>query len=107
MEKDNRLPIELKDKSLAEQSKREKEKLVNRLKRIEGQVRGIQKMIEDERYCVDILIQISAIQAAMKKVGLTLLENHTKGCVAKAMRSGDGDVAITELLEVLNQFSKS
>lgn len=107
MEKDNRLPIELKDKSLAEQSKREKEKLVNRLKRIEGQVRGIQKMIEDERYCVDILIQISAIQAAMKKVGLTLLENHTKGCVAKAMRSGDGDEAITELLEVLNQFSKS
>lgn len=107
MEKDNRLPIELEDKSLAEQSKREKEKLVNRLKRIEGQVRGIQKMIEDERYCVDILIQISAIQAALKKVGLTLLENHTKGCVREAMRSGDGDEAITELLEVLNQFSKS
>lgn len=107
MEKEKRLPIELENKSLAEQSKREKEKLVNRLKRIEGQVRGIQKMIEEDRYCVDILIQISAIQAAMKKVGLTLLENHTKGCVREAIYSGDGDEAISELLEVLNQFSKS
>lgn len=61
------------------------EKVVKRLKRIEGQVRGIQKMIEENRYCVDVLIQISAVQAALNKVGFSLLERHTNHCVAKAI----------------------
>ncbi|MGG3990210.1 metal-sensing transcriptional repressor, partial [Bacillus smithii] len=52
------------------------ESLIKRLKRIEGQVRGVQKMVEDNRYCIDILVQISAIQAALKKVGFNLLERH-------------------------------
>ena len=62
-----------------------------RLKRIEGQVRGIQGMVEDERYCIDILTQISAIQAALDKVALGLLDDHAKHCVV-----GAGDAASRE-----------
>lgn len=85
----------------------EKNKLLNRLKRIEGQVRGIQKMIEDDRYCIDILVQISAINAALKKVGFNLIERHTKHCVSSAIQSGNGDESIEELLKVMEQFTKS
>jgi DNA-binding FrmR family transcriptional regulator len=84
----------------------EKRAVVNRLKRIEGQVRGIQKMVEEDRYCVDILVQISAINAALKKVGFSLGERHAKHCVSSAVKSGEGDEAIEELLEVMKQFSK-
>ncbi|KGX85759.1 metal-sensing transcriptional repressor [Pontibacillus litoralis] len=84
----------------------EKEQLLNRLKRIEGQVRGIQKMIDEDRYCVDILVQISAINAALKKVGFTLLEKHTNHCVADAIHKGNGEEAIDELMKVVQQFSK-
>lgn len=85
----------------------EKSAVMNRLKRIEGQVRGIQKMIEEDRYCVDILVQISAINAALKNVGFSLMERHTKHCVSHAVKSGDGNEAIDELMEVMKQFSKS
>ncbi len=64
----------------------EKQRLINRLKRIEGQVRGIQKMVEEDRYCVDILVQITAINSALKKVGLNLLKDHTHHCVADAIK---------------------
>ncbi len=101
------LPIKLEQTAIVLKNQEEKEKIVNRLKRIEGQVRGIQKMIEDDRYCVDILVQLSAANAALKKVGFTLLEQHTKGCVASAVRSGDGEDAIEELMKVIHQFSKS
>lgn len=84
----------------------EKEKLINRLKRIEGQVRGLQKMIEEDRYCIDVLIQISAIQAALKKVGFNLMERHTKTCVTNAIQEGHGDHHIEELMKVIQQFSK-
>ncbi|WP_062047069.1 metal-sensitive transcriptional regulator [Bacillus sp. JCM 19034] len=84
----------------------EKTQLLNRLKRIEGQVRGIQKMVEEDRYCVDILIQISAIQAAMKKVSLNLMENHTKHCVKGAIKKGEGDEVISELMEVIEKIVK-
>ncbi|MFD1039673.1 metal-sensing transcriptional repressor [Virgibacillus byunsanensis] len=87
-------------------SKDEKEAVVNRLKRIEGQVRGIQKMIEEDRYCVDVLVQISAINAALKKVGFSVAERHTKHCVSSAVKSGEGNEAIDELMEVMKQFSK-
>ena len=59
----------------------DKEQLLNRLRRIEGQVRGIERMVEDDRYCVDILTQIAAIQAALDKVGLGLLDGHVQHCV--------------------------
>lgn len=84
----------------------EKKAIVNRLKRIEGQVRGIQKMVEDDRYCIDILVQISAIQAALKKVGLSITERHMKHCVANAVETGDGERAIEELIDVMKQFAK-
>ena len=61
-----------------------KEQLLTRLKRIEGQVRGVEGMVEDERYCVDVLTQISAIQAALDKVALGLLDDHARHCVIGA-----------------------
>ena len=71
-----------------------KDQLLNRLRRIEGQVRGIEGMVEDDRYCVDILTQISAIQAALDKVALGLLDDHARHCVkdaADAERAGKTD----------------
>jgi DNA-binding FrmR family transcriptional regulator len=64
-----------------------KEQLLKRLKRIEGQVRGVQGMVEDDRYCIDVLTQISAVQAALDKVALGLLDEHARHCVMGA----DGD----------------
>jgi CsoR family transcriptional regulator, copper-sensing transcriptional repressor len=85
----------------------EKQKVVNRLKRIEGQVRGIQKMVEEDRYCVDILVQITAINSALKNVGMEVLERHTHHCVSGAIQSGNGHEAIDELMKVFNQFSRT
>lgn len=79
--------------------------LRGRLRRIEGQVRGIQKMVDEDRYCVDILIQLAAVKAAVSRVGASLLESHVRGCVSHALKDGDGETAIGELLEVLAQFS--
>ncbi|WP_414055709.1 metal-sensing transcriptional repressor [Macrococcus equi] len=84
----------------------EKEKLNKRLKRIEGQVRGIQKMIEEDRYCVDILIQISAIESALKQVGFSVTERHMKHCMSDAFKRGEGESSIEELMKVLRQFGK-
>ena|SRR5699024_8922025 len=84
----------------------EKQSVINRLKRVEGQVRGIQRMVEEDRYCVDILVQISAINAALKKVGFSITERHMKHCINHAIKDGEGEQAIEELLEVMKQFSK-
>lgn len=84
----------------------EKQKVINRLKRIEGQVRGIQKMVEEDRYCVDILVQISAIQSALKNVGFAVTERHINHCVSDAIKQGEGKETIEELMDVLKQFSK-
>lgn len=84
----------------------EKDKLIKRLKRVEGQVRGIQKMIEEDRYCVDILVQMSAIESAMKQVGYAVTERHMKHCVSDAIKDGNGDASIDELMKVLKQFNK-
>lgn len=84
----------------------EKQATVNRLKRIEGQVRGIQKMVEDDRYCMDILVQISAINAALKKVGFSVAERHAKHCVSHAMKSGEGEETIDELIDIMKHFAK-
>jgi DNA-binding FrmR family transcriptional regulator len=83
-------------------------KLLTNLRRIEGQVRGVHKMIEDERYCVDILTQLAAIKAATNKIGLTLLEDHTRGCVRNAIqeREDEGDSHIEELMDVIRAFTK-
>lgn len=84
----------------------EKRRLITRLRRIEGQVRGIQKMVDEDRYCIDILIQINAINAALKQVGFSLLERHTAHCVLHALESGEGDTAVKELIDVVKQFAK-
>ena len=83
-----------------------KQQLLNRLKRVEGQVRGIHQMVENDRYCVDILHQISAVQSAMNKVSLALLEDHTTHCVANAIKGQDGENAIKELMTVMKTMTK-
>lgn len=85
---------------------RDKEGILERLRKIEGQVRGLQRMVEEDRYCVDILTQVAAVRAALDKVGLMLLEGHTRGCVARAIRENRGDAAIQELMEVVQKFIK-
>lgn len=96
----------LRDHTVTPRTEEEKEKVMNRLKRVEGQVRGIQKMVDEDRYCVDILVQISAIQSALKNVGYSVTERHMKHCVTDAVNKGEGDDSIEELMAVLKQFSK-
>lgn len=87
-------------------SQRNKKDLLTRMRRLEGQVRGITKMIEEDRYCVDILLQISASRAGLQKVGLSLLEGHTRGCVTAAIKEDRGDEMVQELIDVLDRFMK-
>ena len=79
------------------------EQLVKRLRRIEGQVRGVQRMVEDERYCIDILTQISAIEAALDKVALLLLDDHAHHCVMGA-DGADRAVKTNELVEAVGRL---
>jgi CsoR family transcriptional regulator, copper-sensing transcriptional repressor len=82
---------------------------LRRLRRLEGQVRGLQKMIEDERYCPDIMIQISAAQEALRTVGRELMRNHLKGCVAQAVTGGTAgraEAMYDELVELIYKHSR-
>src|SRR5699024_5924835 len=94
------------DEPVKPRTEAEKKAVINRLKRIEGQVRGIQNMVEEDRYCVDILVQISAIQSALKNVGFAVTERHINHCVSDAIKQGEGEETIEELMSVLKQFSK-
>ena len=88
----------------------EKEALVKRLHRVEGQVRGIERMVEDERYCIDILTQIGAATTALESVAFKILDEHVNHCVAGALESGDAEVAAEksrELLEAVHRFSRT
>ncbi len=80
----------------------------NRLKRIEGQVRGLQKMVEEERYCADILTQISSVQEALRSVGRELMRNHLKHCASSAIRAGDeaADAMYDELVELMYRHAR-
>jgi DNA-binding FrmR family transcriptional regulator len=82
-------------------------KLIQRLSRIQGQVGGIARMIEDDRYCIDILTQIQAIKAALRKVEDELLKSHSNHCVAAAIKSGDAKEARTKFAELVDLFSKT
>jgi DNA-binding FrmR family transcriptional regulator len=87
-----------------------KEQLLKRLARIEGQVRGISRMIEDDRYCIDILTQLGAVDTALEAVALKVLEEHVAHCVAGALASGDRQEAeqkSRELLEAVQRFAKT
>lgn len=82
----------------------QKSALLKRLNRIEGQARGIARMVEEDRYCIDVLTQIAAIQSALDAVAMQLLASHTNGCVRSAIRSGDGDAAVDELMSLVKRF---
>jgi CsoR family transcriptional regulator, copper-sensing transcriptional repressor len=86
----------------------DKAAMMRRLNRIEGQVRGINKMVEGDRYCVDILTQLAAVKSALDAVAMQLLENHTTGCVRKAIGSATsekaGKAAIHEMLTVVKKL---
>jgi len=83
----------------------EKKDLMNRLKRIEGQVRGVENMLENDIYCTDILVQVSAINAALNSFNKKLLASHIKSCVADDIRQGNDDV-IEELVDTLSKLMK-
>ncbi|MFD0591937.1 metal-sensitive transcriptional regulator [Catellatospora coxensis] len=80
--------------------------MLTRIRRIEGQVRGIEKMVEDDRYCIDVLTQISAIQAALDKVGLGLLDGHARHCMQHGAEEGRGDEMATELMAAVGRLMK-
>ena len=89
---------------------KDKEALTKRLHRIEGQVRGIERMIEEDRYCIDVLTQVAAVKTALEGVAAKLLEYHVTHCVAEALASGDPDVAgekSEELLAAVQRFSRT
>ena len=76
---------------------------LKRLRRIEGQIRGLQKMVEEDRYCTDIIIQISSVQEALRGIGRALMRNHLRHCTAKALKEGGAQASAMhdELLEVI------
>jgi CsoR family transcriptional regulator, copper-sensing transcriptional repressor len=87
-----------------------KPQLLKRLARVEGQVRGLARMIEDDRYCIDILTQLGAVETALEAVGMKVLEEHVRHCVAGALASGDEQQAnekSAELLEAVQRFAKT
>jgi DNA-binding FrmR family transcriptional regulator len=88
----------------------DKDALVKRLHRIEGQVRGIERMVEDERYCIDILTQVAAVNTALESLAFKILDEHVNHCVAGALASGDEAEAETkthELLEAVHRFART
>jgi DNA-binding FrmR family transcriptional regulator len=88
----------------------EKGALVKRLHRIEGQVRGLERMVTDDRYCIDILTQIAAVTTALDNVAFLILDEHVTHCVAGALASGDeaeADAKTVELLEAVHRFMKT
>ncbi|GBR43986.1 hypothetical protein AA3990_0606 [Gluconobacter roseus NBRC 3990] len=83
-----------------------KKALTNRVRRIEGQVGGVLNMIENDRYCVDILTQISAIKSALDGVSIQILSSHANGCVRRAVQDDGGEDAIDELLQVVRRMMR-
>jgi DNA-binding FrmR family transcriptional regulator len=87
----------------------DKQALVRRLHRIEGQVRGIERMIEEDRYCIDVLTQIAAVNTALESLAFTILDDHVNHCVAGALASGDpvaAEAKSKELLEAVHRFAR-
>ena len=85
----------------------ERKSLINRLGRIEGQVRGVRAMVEQDRYCIDILHQIQAVKAALAKAEDEILKNHASHCVAEAIASGDAEEQRTKFGELVDLFAKA
>src|SRR5918993_1887680 len=89
----------------------DKAKIMARLRRMEGQVRGVQRMVEEDQYCLDVLTQLSAIIAAARQTGLLVLEDHVRGCVLGASQHGDEamdqEELLTELMGAIDRFGRS
>jgi DNA-binding FrmR family transcriptional regulator len=86
---------------------KDKRTIQARLRRIEGQVRGIQKMVEDDRYCIDVLTQLNATAAALDSVALRLLADHTEHCVAETIKAGGGRQKVRELNDAVARLVRS
>lgn len=80
---------------------------LTRLKKIEGQIRGIMKMVENEKYCIDIINQVTAAEKALKGVSRIIMKRHVESCVASAISLGQGQEAINELVETIYKVGKS
>lgn len=102
MEENKQCPCSRRKTKREEQQKKS---LMNRLKRIEGQVRGVQRMLEEDAYCADMMIQVSAISSALKGFNKELLTNHLHTCVVEDVRAGK-DESIDELAELLRKLMK-
>ncbi len=86
---------------------KDRDVLLARMRRIEGQARGISKMIEDDRYCPDIIQQLIAMTSAAREVSFLLLEDHINGCVTDAIKNGGGDRTVQELIGVVRRAAKT
>ncbi len=82
---------------------KDRHELLNRLRRIEGQARGLQRLVEEEAYCLDLLQQVEALTAAADQVGLLLLEDHIDGCLAHAIETGQGQPYVDEVMAVVRR----
>lgn len=78
-----------------------------RLRRIEGQARGLQRMIEEDAYCIDVLTQIASITKALQKVGLNLLDEHVRHCVVEAAAAGEGDAKVHEAVDAVARMLRT
>ena len=85
----------------------DKDKILTRLRRIAGQVRGIERMVEEDRYCIDVLTQVAAAKAALESVSVALLEDHMQHCVADAIKAGDGTEKVKEVTEAIARLVRS
>jgi DNA-binding FrmR family transcriptional regulator len=82
--------------------------ILNRLRRIEGQVRGLQRMVDEDAYCIDILTQVAAVQTALENVAVEVLDGHVRHCVADAVKGGDdGEAKLDELMAAVRRFTKA
>jgi len=86
--------------------KSHKAQVQTRLRRIEGQIRGLEKMVDEDRYCIDVLTQVGAVKAALDGVALVLLQDHTEHCVVEAIQAGDGSDKIRELNAAVERMIK-
>ena len=85
---------------------KKKDDVQKRLRKIEGQVRGLQRMVDEDTYCIDILTQVNSVTAALRAVGLGLLDDHVRHCVRESIEQGKGDEKVEELMAAVSRFSK-
>ena len=83
-----------------------KKDLQDRLRRIEGQVRGLQRMVDEDKYCIDILTQLNSVSAALKGVGMGLLDGHVRHCVRESIEQGKGDEKVEELMAAVGRLAR-